>query len=134
MAIRGWHATLSVELVKTPAQEWTDRHLDTWCAWKHGWSGPDGYPDQAQGLENYTTIDHGSERAYEKLDAWIAETVQVVIDGIGERHPAQKAALYRAYDIVAAFQFPRGNYEGLLRAAKANVTIGLRRRQVWLGE
>lgn len=129
-----------IAMVKIPlagltiAEQMTERHLDTWCAWKHGWSGPRGYPGEALVGENYTTLDHNSERAYEKLDGWVAMQVELVIDGIGQRNPAQKAALYRAYDVVAAFQFPRGNYAELLKAAKVEVMAGLKRRSVWLGE
>lgn len=119
--------------IKT-AQYWVERHLTTWCAWKHGWYGPDGLPSESCAGENYQSLDRDSEAAYDKLDSWIAETCQVVIDDIGNRYPAQKAALYRAYDIVSAFRFPRDNYEILLQAAKGNVLQGLRRRGVWLGE
>lgn len=125
--------SITIQPIST-AQEWVERHLVTWCAWKHGWYGPDGLPSESCAGENYQSLDRESEKAYEKLDFWIAETCQVVIDDIGKRNPAQKAALYRAYDVVAAFQFPRGNYQELLREAKAGVFLGLKRRSVWLGD
>jgi hypothetical protein len=124
-----------MQLVDMPAaQQWTERHLVTWCAWKHGWYGPDGLPSGSMVAENYSTIDRESDAAYDRLDAWIAETCDVVIESIGQAHPAQKAALYRCYDIVSAFRFPRGNYAELLVQAKSNVLLGLRKRGVWLGE
>lgn len=119
------------ELPPATAEDWCERHLDVWCAWKHGWVLPQGLPDSSQILENYTTIDRDSERAYEELDAWIAQQVQLVIDGLV---PAQKAALYRAYNIVNVYVFPRGNYGETLAVAKGRVLLGLRRRSVWCGE
>lgn len=109
--------------------------LRTWSQWMRGPEAPDGLPSEGcGGVENYKSLDRDSDAAYERLDFWIAETTNTVIEDIGERNPAQKAALYRAYDVVAAFQFPRGNYEKLLADAKVAVLVGLRRRGVWLGE
>lgn len=125
---------LMTELPATTVEEWTERHLVTWCAWKHGWYGPAGLPEGSLLFENYSTIDRDSDAAYARLDYWIAETVQVVMDDIGERNPAMKAALYRAYDIVAAFRFKRGNYQQLLCDGRRQVYLGLRRRGVWCGE
>lgn len=125
---------LIVPLPLTPAQEWTERHLVTWRSWKHGWYGPKGYADGSLVVENYSTIDRDSDAAYERLDEWIALTCEAVINGLGNQHPAQKAALYRAYDITATFRFPRDNYQAVLTQAKASVQDGLRRRGVWLGE
>lgn len=111
-----------------------DRHLQTWAAWLRGPDLPDGLPTEACAGENYASLDHDTDGAYERLDHWIAENVQAVVEGIGERSPAQKAALYRAYDVVAVFRFPRGNYAEVLEEAKVAVRVGLRRRGVWLGE
>jgi hypothetical protein len=112
-----------------------EQHLRTWADWMRGPDRPDGLPTEASGgVENYSTIDRDSDSSYEKLDFWIAETTNTVIEDIGNRNPAQKAALYRAYDIVSHFRFPRGNYLELLDAAKLAVSVGLRRRGVWLGE
>jgi hypothetical protein len=112
-----------------------EQHLQTWAAWMRGPEVPDGLPTEAcGGMDNYSTIDRDSDAAYEKLDFWVAETVNTVINDIGERHPAQKAALYRAYEVVAAFRFPRDSYEAVLSEARQNVLMGLRRRGVWLGE
>ena len=112
-----------------------EQHLRTWADWMKGPVSPDGLPSEAcGGFENYQTIDRDSDAAYERLDFWIAETTNTVINDIGARHPAQKAALYRAYGVLAAFRFPRDNYEQTLAEARQNVLIGLRKRGVWLGQ
>jgi hypothetical protein len=125
---------MKVEAIPSTAEKWTDQYLTQWCAAKHGWYGPKGLPEESQVFENYSTIDRDSDAAYEKLDAWIVGIVDVVVDDIGKRNPAQKAALYKAYDIVSVYVFLRGNYDELLKEAKAQVQRGLRMRGVWLGE
>lgn len=117
-----------------PRSDRLEQHLRTWADWLSAPDGPDGLPCEACVGENYQSLDRESDGAYERLDHWIAENVQAVVEGIGERAPAQKAALYRAYGIVSVFRFPRGNYEDVLREAKTSVAIGLRRRGVWLGD
>lgn len=125
---------IAIVAVLSPAQEWTERHLVTWCSWKHGWYGPKGHAEGSLVVENYSTIDRDSDAAYERLDEWVALACEAVINGIGNQHPTQKAALYRAYEITSAFRFPRDNYEAVLAQAKLSVQAGLRRRGVWLGE
>ncbi len=118
-----------------PYAERLEQHLQTWAEWMRGPEVPDGLPSEGcGGVENYKSLDRDSDSAYEKLDFWIAETTNVVIEDIGIQHPAQKAALYRAYSVLAAFRFPRDNYLDSLDAAKQGVLIGLRKRGVWLGE
>lgn len=111
-----------------------EQHLKTWAAWLRTPEGPDGYPSEGCVGENYKSLDRDSDGAYERLDHWIAEAVQAVVEDMGRRNPAQKAALYRAYDIVSVFRFQRGNYTDVLDEAKLAVAVGLRRRGVWLGE
>jgi hypothetical protein len=118
----------------TTADYWRDRHLETWAAWKHAPDGPDGLPTEGCVGENYTSVDLDSDIAFEKLDSWIAMAVDAVVSDIGERHPTQRAALEQAYGIASLYRFPRENYDGLLAMAKAGVTVGLRRRGVWMGE
>lgn len=118
-----------------PVHSRVDQALKAWANYMRSKEGPDGLPEQAcGGIENYSTLDRDSDGAYERLDIWTAEHTQEVIEDIGKRSPAQKAALYRAYDISAVFRFPRDNYKELLVEAKIAVAIGLRRRGVWLGE
>lgn len=118
-----------------PAVEyWVDSHLQTWARSMSGDNLPRGCPRQACVGENYSSLDLDNVAAYEHLDADIARRTGAVIDDIGIRHPAQKAAIYRAYGVAAVFRFPRENYAQILDAAKENVKLGLRKRGVWLGE
>lgn len=110
---------------------WTDWHLNNWARWMTKIELPKGVPDCASGgVENYTTHDAHNEKAYDALDAWLAETTHVVIQGLVE---TEKAAIYCRY-VEAIYRFPRGNFEELLARAVENVRAGLKRRQVWLGE
>ncbi len=92
---------------------------------------PDGMPSEGcGGVENFTTYDNNSERAYAALDAWAAETTHAVINGLS---PVERVAIYRAY-VDAVYRFWREEYEVVLCRAKANVQAGLKRRGIWLGE
>ena len=96
---------------------------------------PDGVPHEAcGGIENYSSVDLDNDNAYAALDSDLANRTNAVIEDIGVRHPAQHAALYRAFGLVSVFRFPRDNYAQVLESAKENVKIGLRIRGVWLGE
>lgn len=113
---------------------WLDRHLQTWAAWMRRDSLRLGLPKKAAVGENYTSLDLDNEIAYDSLDDDTAVRVNAVIDDVGQRHPAQKAAIYRDTGLIAVFRFPRDNYADTLDAARQNVLIGLRRRGVWCGE
>jgi hypothetical protein len=125
---------ITVDIPLRGPMYWVDRYLDAWAEWMRQGSLPQGLPSRAAVGENYATMDWDTDRLYGALDSDIAIKTATVIDDIGRRHPAQKAALYRAYSILAVYQFPRDNYIETLEIGKSNVLIGLRKRGVWLGE
>lgn len=108
------------------------QHLETWATWMRGPDGPEGLPQRACGglLSNFTTLDADNEKAYGRLDNWIAERVNAVVSDLA---PAPKAAIYHRF-LHAVYRFPRGNYVEILQSAMERIRDGLRERQVWLGE
>lgn len=110
------------------AAEQLETILEIWARWMRSGGGPDGLPSRACVGEGYSTLDHDSDGANERLDKWLAIACGTVIAGLA---PAQRCALHRQY-LEAVYRFK--DFEASLTRAKVNVAIGLRRRGVWLGD
>jgi hypothetical protein len=106
-----------------------DFHLDNWARWMRQNEGPEGLPSTASGglVGNKYSWDPDASPAYAKLDSWLAEHADEAIKALS---PAERAALYHAYDLTAVWHFPRGNYDELIGSARAKVRDTLLRRGV----
>lgn len=105
-----------------------DYHLDNWARWMREKDGPEGLPEKASGgLMGYSGMDRDSDGAYARNDAWLAEHADAAISDLV---PAQRAAIYTAYDLAAVWRFPRDNYEEILALARAKIRATLLRRGV----
>lgn len=114
-----------------PAQAAVERLLRNWVTFMHGEAKPAGYPRKAcGGVTNYTSLDLDNVAAYENLDRELAEKTDAVIAGLT---PVEQCAIHHVY-LRAVYRFHREQLESVLDRAKLKIEIGLRRRDVWLGD
>ena len=124
-------AELKINVVPTVAQARVEDLLRNWVTFMHGESKPDGYPSRAcGGVTNYTSMDLENVAAYENLDRGLAEKTDAVIAGLS---PVEQCAIHHTY-LHAVYRFQRETLDVVLTRAKQRIEIGLRRRDVWLGE
>lgn len=122
--------------VETAARRAVDRILrECWVPYMHGHGGekPSGYPKQAcGGVTNYTSMDLDNVAAYESLDKGLAQKTDAVIASMT---PVEQCAVHHTY-LHAVYRFRRAgdSLEVVLDRALSKLEIGLRKRNVWLGE
>lgn len=103
-----------------------DFHLENWARWMQAHDGPEGLPSKASGgLKAFTTMENDS--TYARLDTWLAEHTDAAVKALT---PAERAALYHAYDLTSVWRFPRDNFDDLLASARSQVRATLLRRGV----
>lgn len=125
---------LSIEITPIrPAQKAVERLLRNWVSYMHGHGGekPSGCPKGASGgITNYTSLDLDNVAAYENLDRTLAEKTDAVIASLT---PVEQSAIHHQY-LHAVYRFQRETLDMVLTRAKQKIEIGLRKRDVWLGE
>lgn len=120
---------LKVEPIRA-ARARVEALLRIWVAYMHGEAKPAGYPRKASGgVTNYTSLDLENIAAYENLDRELAEKTDQVIAGLT---PVEQCAVHHEY-LHAVYRF-REPLDEILERAKLKIEIGLRRRDVWLGD
>lgn len=113
------------------AREAVERLLRKWVTFMHGEAKPAGYPTKASGgVTGYTSLDLDNVAAYENLDRVLAEKTDAVINGLT---PIEQCAIHHRY-LQAVYRFQRETFDVVLDRAKCKIEIGLRKRDVWLGE
>jgi hypothetical protein len=114
-----------------PAQLRVEDLLRNWVTFMHGEAKPAGYPKRAcGGVTNYTSLDLENVAAYENLDRELAEKTDAVIAGLT---PVEQCAVHHRY-LRAVYRFHRESLEDVLDRARLKIEIGLRKRDVWLGD
>lgn len=123
--------TLSMAVVPRPAEKAVERLLRNWVTYMYGESKPAGYPRKAcGGVTNYTSLDLDNVAAYENLDRELAEKTDAVIASLS---PVEQCAIHHQY-LHAVYRFQRETLDIVLGRARQKIEIGLRRRDVWLGD
>jgi hypothetical protein len=124
---------IEVRPVDRPAQRAVERLLRNWASFMHGTADvtPQGCPRRASGgLQSYTSLDLDNVAAYENLDTVLAEKTDAVIASLT---PVEQSAIHHKY-LHAVYRFQRETLEAVLGRAKHKIEIGLRARDVWLGD
>lgn len=106
--------------------------LTCWVPYMHGGGDkPQGCPTHAcGGIQNYTSLDLDNIEAYENLDHTLAEKCDAVI---GSMSQVEQCAIHHTY-LHAVYRFNREPLEDVLERAMLKLEIGLRARNVWLGD
>lgn len=114
-----------------PAQRAVERLLRLWVSYMHAEAKPAGYPRKAcGGVTNYTSMDLDNIAAFENLDRVLAEKTDAVIASLT---PVEQCAIHHEY-LHAVFRFQREAFDVALERARNKIEIGLRARDVWLGD
>lgn len=102
--------------------------LTDWAEWMRGYSPNLGYPVRVPIL----STGMGSTSFEELLDQVDNQSMRAIDASVDSLPPANKAAIYRRYEICAVWRFPRPDYtyEQALQDAHERLTVTLRRKGV----
>lgn len=105
--------------------------LQEWADWCRSYRPRLGFPGGSVCESGDAT--RTASKTFEDLcadcDRTINRTVEAAIDDLT---PAQRAAVYRCYEVAAVFRFPRDNYAEQLDQAHAALCVTLPKRGVML--
>lgn len=116
-----------------PARQAVEHLLRTvWVPYMHGSGGkPRGCPTRASGgIQNYTSMDLDNVEAYERLDYTIGQKIDAAI---ADLTPVEQCAMHHTY-LHAVYRFQRETLPVVMDRALLRLEMGLRARNVWLGQ